>query len=363
LFDGCTEKKNIMKQTFFYTRIVILSLFIAFSAAAQIGGNATIADHIYNGNSDYLSTRSGVNLNLDNTSNNYFSNQVEANVMINVKATSFVAIFSLSQHGKTVDETEAAMHQRVELFKTLLKQADVNNEQVFIDPVSMIPTYATELTEKKLSKTYNEVPTGFEMKKNIHISFKQHAQINQIISIAAKAEVYDLVKVDYTIDQMDQTLEELRQEALRILLDKKKTLEKAGINARFSQLGEKYGSAYPVERYAQYYAYKTGTPPSLLLNYKKGQPVTQVSYNYAEKNKTAYYEKVSDKQFDRVINPVVGEPMVQVYLTLKAQYTVFDPATETEQKKYNDRVREIQLREMELNLLMKERDLELKKKK
>lgn len=335
--------------------MVLYFMFNAIQLNAQAAGNAVYNDKYQPGNNM-------VDLSL-NYGEKFFSNILEANVMINVKASSFVAIFSLTQHGKTIDEVEEAMCIRTEIFKNMLQQQHIEPQQIFIDPVSMVPTYETEVTEKKLSKTFNEIPTGFEMKKNVHITFKEHDQINQIIAIAAKAEVYDLVKVDYTIDNMQATLEQLRDEALKILLHKKAAIEKAGIYLKLTQVGEKNGSIYPIERYSQYYAYKTGIAPSYVVNTKKGVPLKQVTYNYAEKNKTLYYDKVADKQFDKVINPVVGEPMIQVYLSLKSQFEVYDLVSRDAQKIYDDKIKELRLKELELDYEIKKKNLELLDKK
>jgi uncharacterized protein YggE len=323
---------------------------------AQIAGNAITSGNVNFNNPNYGSNP--VDLNITAGSSN-FSQLMEANVMINVRASSFVAIFSLTQFGKTIEEAETAMKARTELFSAFLRQSNSGALYVFFDPVSMVPTYEMELTEKKLSKTYNEVPTGFEIKKNIHITFKEQNQINEIVSIASKAEVYDLVKVEYHVDDKDAILERLRNEALQILMNKKQVMEKAGIYTRFTNVGEKQGSAFPEERYASYTAYKSGTAPYQLAVYRKDKPAPTVQYNYADKQKTTYYEKVSDKQFDKVINPVVHEPMVQVYLSLKGLFQIYDPEKEAIDKKYNEKVREMQLREMELNLDLKRKQLDL----
>lgn len=327
-------------------------------AQAQIAGNAVVTSA---GNNIYNNPNYGpapVDLSITPYSSS-FSQLIEANVMINVKASSFVATFSLTQFAKTVEEAEAAMKSRTELFRNMLTQSNSGAQYVFVDPVSMVPTYEMELTEKKLSKTYNEVPSGFEIKKNVQITFREQNQINDIISIAAKAEVYDLVKVDYNVEDKDAILEQLRNEALRILMDKKKVMEQAGIFTRFTNVGEKQGSAFPSERYTQYTAYKASTAPYQLINYKKGQPAQTVQYNYADKQKTVYYEKVTDKQFDKVINAVVYEPMVQVYFSLKGQFVIYDPEKEKADKAYNDKAREYQLKEMELNLDLKRKQLDL----
>jgi uncharacterized protein YggE len=333
---------------------LLLTLFtISAHCFSQIAGNAAVYDRDNSRNPS-----DEVDLSLDNPSYS-FSTLLEANVMINVKASAFVAIFSLSQNGKTIEETETLMRNRIDLFKQYLQQAGVDPKMAFTDPVTLVPTYEIEVESKRFSKTFNEVPSGFEIKKNVHIEFKNHEQINDLLAAAAKAEIYDLVKVDYIVNDMNAVLDQLREEALKILASKKELIKRTGMNLRFSQVREKYGSVYPMERYSEYYAYKTGVTPTYISNYRKGQ---QTQYNYAEKNKSVYYDRVSYKQFDKVINPVVGEPQVQIYLTLKGQYTVYDEEEEKVQKAHAGKMRELQIKEMELKLKEKERDIELKGK-
>lgn len=328
----------------------VLCLFLSLYSISQVSGNA-----LYN--QEDRNVPGEVDLNLDNSSYN-FSTILDANVMINVKASAYVAIFSLTQNGKSIEETETTMAARISLFKKILREDNVDPKNVFIDAISLVPTYEIEVENKRFSKTFNEVPTGFEMKKNVHIQFKEHEQINRLIAAAAKVEIYDLVKVDYIVDNMNEILDQLREEALKILFSKKSIIEKTGMALRFSQVREKYSSVYPLERYAEYYAYKTGISPTYYTNYRKGPQ--EVQYNYAEKNKTLYYERVSYKQFDKVINPIVAEPQVQIYLTLKGQYQPYDEEKEKVQKEFDEKIREFQLEEMKLKLEEKRRDIQLK---
>ena len=343
-----------MKKLFFSSLAITALVVSTFSSKAQMAGNAVVTEHtVYN--SGYQTKPVDLSINSYSSS---FSSLLESNVMVNVKAVSYTAIFSLTQAGKSVEEAEAAMRTRTKIFEDMLKQQGSGILNIFIDPVSMIPTYETEVTEKKLSRTFNEVPTGFEMKKNIHITFREQSQINEIIEMAAKAEVYDFVKVDYNVEGKDAILEQLRNDALRILMSKKAAMENAGIHVRLTNVGEMQGSTFPAERYAQYLAYKSGTAPyyAVATSNKKNQPAVAVQYNYADKQKTSYYDKVSDKQFDRIVNPVVTEPMVQIYLSLKAQFVIFNPEQEAKDKVYNDKLRAIELRNMEQDLELKRID-------
>jgi hypothetical protein len=332
-----------------------LATTLSGNAFSQIGGNA-VYNRVINGTPG--GGQNPVDLNVIPLSSYAFGNMLEANVLMNVKATAFTAIFSITQHGKTIEEAESAMKSRTEIFKQLI--TSVQETQVFVDPVSLVPTYETEVINKKLSKTYNEVATGFEIKKNVHITFRKQSQINEIITAAAKAEVYDLVKVEYAIDDMDALVNQMRQDALQLLLVKKAAMEKLGIYARYTRMGEKVGSAFPFERYAQYTAFKTGAAPGFIAQYTKNQAPQQVVYNYAEKNKTIYYEKVSEKQFDRVINPVVDEPMVQLYVSVKAEYTVYDPELEKENKADAKKRKAWEDAEMEFKLEERKLDIDNK---
>lgn len=340
-------------------KIIILSavlITLSLHAISQAAGNV-----LYNqGRNNHQSyTPGGVDLSLDNYSYDFSSTILEANVMINVPATAYVAIFSLTQTGKSIEETDSAMAARLGLFERMLARVNIDPKKIFVDPVTLVPTYEVEVESKRFSRTFNEIPSGFELKKNVHIEFKDHEQINDLMAAAAQAEIYDLVKVDYIVSDMNKILDGLREQALKILASKKSIIEKAGINVRFKQVREKYGSVYPLERYSEYYAYKTGVTPTFVNNYKRN-PQKNIQYNYAEKNKTIFYEQVSYKQFDQVINPVIGEPQVQIYLTLKGQYELFDPENEIIQKEYNKKMRELQIEEMELKIEEKKKDIALK---
>jgi hypothetical protein len=75
----------------------------------------------------------------------------------------------------------------------------VKEKDVFTDMLSFVPVYEIETTRKLFSKTYQEVPAGFEIQKNIHIKFTDARILDQLVTAAAKEEIYDLVKVDFFV--------------------------------------------------------------------------------------------------------------------------------------------------------------------
>ena len=120
------------------------------------------------------------NLNYQNRGRNSISNSdfsvdfpsnydmvVSAKGLANIKADAFVAIFSITQTGKTAEEATSLMSQRLSPVLSALK---AKNMEAFVDMISFVPMYEFETEKKVFSKrTYNEVPVGFELKQNLHI--------------------------------------------------------------------------------------------------------------------------------------------------------------------------------------------------
>ena len=103
------------------------------------------------------------------------SNQIifKAQALMNVKADRYLAVFNLTQVGKTAPETNRLINQRIDGFLTDLRDLSVEQEDTYTDMIYLIPTFEFEVQKKLFSSdTYVEVPTGFEMQKNVHISLK-----------------------------------------------------------------------------------------------------------------------------------------------------------------------------------------------
>jgi hypothetical protein len=162
------------------------------------------------------------------------------------------------------------------------------------------------VTKKKFSrKTYNEIPIGFELKKNVHIKFTNPNQLNEFIQILSTVEIYDLVRVDYFAAQMDSIKKELSEKAQLILKEKLKDKE-ALLQMKFDTLSKRvldgYRVLYPVEMYKSYQAYNNSS-----LNLNNRANVTQTT-----KSTTNYYQPILNKEFDFILNPVILEPVIQV---------------------------------------------------
>lgn len=244
--------------------------------------------------------------------------------MANVKADAHVAIFNITQVGKNTEEVHQLMNQRLDQIEAALKNIDIQN--YYVDMLSFVPLYEYEVEKKVFSKSYNEVPIGFELKKNIHLQYKDANVINELVAICANAQVYDLASVNYFADDLAAVKKELMEKAKDVLDEKIafiSSITKPDTNQINRQYTDGFKVMYPMEMYNKYEAYN-----SMALNAKKTANVKQ-----ADKQTTAYYQPIMDKEFDFVINPIVSEPVIQVLYEIKlklkpAQTTTAQPTKE-----------------------------------
>jgi uncharacterized protein YggE len=159
---------------------------------------------------------------------------------------------------------------------------------------------------------------GFELKKNVAVRYKDRLMLDRLVTAAAAAGIYDLVKVDYVVTDPGAVQQRLYEEAARIIKQKVGRHELL-LNIRLRQpaqvLAEKPSIYYPTEMYDSYTA-------------AEGEHISQTYYdnkqNYtvqnARKARTFFFNALDADGFDHVINPVVLEPVVQFTLYVRMKY-------------------------------------------
>ncbi len=281
-------------------KIILIASFIFASSTifAQASGNINYQTQL-------RFPEQNINIGTPSTADIYIS----VKGLANVKADSYVAIFSTTQVGKTTEEVNELIDKRIDDALKLIKQKP--NVETFVDMISFVPVYELESEKKVFSKrNYNEVPKGFELKKNIHIEYKNQDDLNDFIGILANQEIYDLVRVDYFSTQTESIKKQLMTKAKTILKEKQKNYEEL-VGGSFAQIDKNVSDGYrvvlPVEMYKSYQSYSSSS-----LNLRKGANV-----NIADKSTTLYYQPIIDKEFDFVINPTILEPVIQVMYEVK----------------------------------------------
>lgn len=277
---------------------------------AQDMGNA---QYEKKGNADYGNYaygNGGYTINRVNTVQTTSSSQDEMVITIkgifNERATAQIATFAILQLGKTAEEATSLMDERIE---NVVRELNIFNKEIEVqtDMISFVPTYDYSVEKKIFNpKTYNEKPSGFELKKNILIKFKNNNDFDKILAICGKNEIYDIAKVDYVTTNFDQVRNIMQKKALEVFKDQManySAIMNTDLNKKEKILQEGFNVTYPMESYRSYQAFSQADagfdPKSEVHNIKK--------------NTTQYYNQALVKDHNFVVNPDVTEPTIQAF--------------------------------------------------
>jgi uncharacterized protein YggE len=237
---------------------------------------------------------------------------IQCQVLMNVKADSYLAIFNLTQVGQTAKEADELISKRTAPFIEGLKNMGIQASDIYVDMVYLIPMYEFEVEKKLFSKTYNEMPNGFEMQKNLHIRFKKSDMIDDIVALSAANEIYDLVTIEYFVKDAQAVYDTMSNKAVQHILKNVAKYEKLGlkVEGEFRIIYERKKAIYPESQYTNYESFVSQS-----LDAAKNKTVTTM-----RKPKTVAYNKLPYENFDIVVNPEFLEPVVQYTYKLQVRY-------------------------------------------
>lgn len=286
--------------------IVSLAVMSLPSAAQVGGGSATYGQRGQSG-ADAARVSEMAKRNFQVGDGRFF----DAAILMNVPADEYVATFAVSREGKTLEEAQRKLDSDLKAFTTSLGQLKVAPSDFHVDFVAQNRIYSYDTSQENLIR---EIVVGFELKRNIAIRYQDKSMLERLTLAASKSEIYDLVKVDYVIRDIAPVRKRLMQEASRVIKQK--------IADQEELLGVKVGqltlvapgilsSYYPTEMYDSYVAQESEE----VIGYRPN-----VNIQRARKPKTFFFNALSPKDFDFVINPAVVEPLVQVTIYLRVKY-------------------------------------------
>lgn len=236
---------------------------------------------------------------------------IEVDVLQNCYADNFMAIFAIRQKADNLENLNRFINSRINGFKNGLINHGIDTADIYVDMISQVPVYDWSEEKRLFSKNYVEVPDGFELSKNVHIQFTNENLLDSVMLIAAQNEIYDLVKVDYFVDEIDKKYDNLRKKALEIAKGKKASFEGIGIDfsSAFATIAEEIQTIYPENQYIKYTASKSYVG--------KGK-----RYKKANKTATMFYSKIDYSTYEQVINPAILQPAIQLSYSLKIKYVL-----------------------------------------
>jgi uncharacterized protein YggE len=239
---------------------------------------------------------------------------VEANVLMNVKADEYVAVFGITHEGETLADCSKKMDATIKAFVADLKAAGIAGDKVSVDFITQNRIYGFQIQGGNILQ---EKLVGFELKKNVLIHYQDPSELEKFTLAAAKSQVFDLIKVDYIVKDINRVQDKLMEEAARITKNKISRYEKLlGIKLQppAQVYAEKSAIHYPTQMYDSYTAHGSEQSP--------GQDRERYTVRHVRKSQTFFFNGLDGSGFDAVISPVVTEPVVQCTLYLKVKYEV-----------------------------------------
>lgn len=259
---------------------------------------------------------------------------VRVHVLYNAAPSSYMAIFHLNQAGKKVQDIDSLMSKRVSKLIQQSHSIGLKKEDFYTDMIALVPIFEKE--KKTFGKNYTQVPKGFEMQKNLHVRYKNAAQLDALFTLAAQCEIYDLIKVEYFYDSTEMANQMLKSKAVQVLNQKLKTYKQMGISldTNFRMVQEQRHQYFPIDEYMPYQPLAVST---LEADENTDPNKTGSTTPITTQRTTMFYNQVSTDGFDAVINPSPLTPSIQFVYNLDVRYKIQVPIqTKTETIKQTD---------------------------
>jgi predicted secreted protein len=249
---------------------------------------------------------------IDNCLNNIIAHQnsdsrieISVKTLANLKPDYYKAIFEVSQSGKSSQEVNDHLANRVE--KALRNCHSVKDLQTHIDMISLVPKYAFAAEKKLFSKDlFFEIPNGFELKKNLHLQFSDSKDLNKIINAMAEVGIYNLIKITAHSNILTETKARLIKEAHAVYRTKYanyKLIKGEEINNYKKNISDGLMIYSPLDNYISYQASSNRV--------LKGSYLTS-KVKSMEKSQTTYFNEIPNENFDFVLNSDYLIPPIQM---------------------------------------------------
>ena len=306
--------------------LAILGLFLLASlcpASAQVSGGAGA---YRNNDGDSINAlnierakRAPGKVELEDTSG---ATYIDAAVLMNVKADEYVAVFAIFAEGETPATAGAQMNATLAKFTASLDALGVAAADRNVDFISQSRVYGfgvetLDKPDEDGNKTVlTEKLSGFEMKKNLSIRFRDAAKVGDLVAAASNAGIFDLVKVDYIVKDAAAIRAQLQNQTMNIIRQKAAlyaTNLGVKLPAPTQVVADLPGVYYPID---QYDSYTAADSEKANLSYNRSR-TTVIS---AHKSSSIYFNPLVGDGFDAVINPVILEPVVQFTTYIKVKF-------------------------------------------
>ncbi|HEX8734392.1 MAG TPA: SIMPL domain-containing protein [Pyrinomonadaceae bacterium] len=296
-------------------KVLLLAICLFFVSAnyAQEAGNRVYGNR---GNTDQPVQRrmpnipktvvDAVNVDAPNQTITHYQ-YIDAKILTTVEAREYIAVFGLAQEAPTVPEANRKLEKQINDFRSGLSNLGISAGDTYVDFITQNRVY--DYTVK--GSTAREKVSGFQIKENFIVRYKDRGLLEKIVSLAAQNEIFDLVKIDYVVGDLAQIKSQMVNEAARIIKAKETDFGKLGVKlVPITVSLEQFDIFQPFEAYNSYKAFEAGEVDSVYRTVEK------------RKNSTFYFEPLPEGTFDAVVKSIGTTPEVQCTYYLRLKYLV-----------------------------------------
>ncbi len=190
--------------------LLFVSLLTAVTVYGQESGN-----RIY-GNAGYYQQKRHLQINTGNIGNSNEGYSIEASVVTNLKPDAFVVVFGVNDEGANAAASNEKVNTKIANLLQKIKAFGIDANDVFIDFITQNRVYDFTVAGTQATESF----TGFETKKTVAIRYKNRDVFERIVSAAAEARIFDLIKVDYIVSDFDAVRAGLFDAAVKVLKGK-----------------------------------------------------------------------------------------------------------------------------------------------
>jgi uncharacterized protein YggE len=240
---------------------------------------------------------------------------IQANILVNVIADSYVVTFGVSDSSATIRESNEKIERRIHGFISSLSKFDIGPKDIYVDMTTQNKYFDYHI-KGNVAEQYLK---GFEIKKNVIVKFNNINDLDEIMIAASGFQIYDLVKVDYIVNDLNKINTQLFKLGMEVINQKKEMYTEA-TNSKLLPASQVYSE--DLSTYYPMQLYKTYTAESSSKVYSEYDRFIKKDMRNTS---TVYYDKINYSGFDKVVNPSVVEPAVEFVMSLQIKFQIEKP--------------------------------------
>ncbi len=291
-----------------YSKIFLLGLlFLSVVANAQVAGNQVYRPHHSYGSSATVQPLMQRQI-IRSTDSTLI---VTAHILLNKRADQFEITVGVHQAASTIEKCNEEINKRIDALKADLQGLGIGQKKMYVDFISQTKIYDHEVGKS----SSQQVQTGFELKKNLIFIVEDIKLMDEISVLCSKQEIYDIVKVEYINNDIDEAYDQLFDQAYSFIQKRRALFLKVcdqKLSGKSRITYDNFYSLYPKNRYVDYQAFES-SDLRIYNSYYSNDYIRKE----ARKHKTHYYDGIDVSSFDKVINHADPEVGIQYVLQVE----------------------------------------------